>query len=216
MFFASVRVWARWIAIGVAAAFVGCGGKVALDIAETRDAGASGAADAGATGGRSGAAGAGGTGGSGAAAGTGGHAGSGGPAETGGQAGFGGTGGEAGASTFDAQAVHYVATPESYSEKTPNLDAVCISTFGSEYRLLDWNEITSGPEFIAATNMQPDEGFLVQWNGQRFFDQTRHFFMARHDHNPPGNFMIHADIDNSLLDLGSWYGINMRVACYRP
>ena len=115
---------------------------------------------------------------------------------------------------------HPLPVPESLlasSCAAPTSDLDCASRVDpSVYRLLDWNEITSGPEFIAATSMQLGEGLLVQWNGQRFYDQTRHYFMARHDHNPPGNFMIHAEIDNSLLDLGSWYGINMRVACYKP
>lgn len=42
-------------------------------------------------------------------------------------------------------------------------------------------------------------------------DPRRHYFVARWDHNPPSWYKIHADLDNKLLVVGSWYGWNFRV-----
>ncbi|MCK4736013.1 MAG: hypothetical protein KAT65_26395, partial [Methanophagales archaeon] len=48
-----------------------------------------------------------------------------------------------------------------------------------------------------------------------FWSGRRHYFMTRHDHNCPGSFLVHDDIENHFIDLGSWYNLEMHVLCIK-
>jgi hypothetical protein len=40
--------------------------------------------------------------------------------------------------------------------------------------------------------------------------------MERHDHAVPSGWLVHDNINNHFLDLGSWYGLRMRVLARLP
>merc|ERR1712079_231128 len=45
------------------------------------------------------------------------------------------------------------------------------------------------------------------------FGETRAYFFEKHDGNPPGNWMVHAQ--HGSIDLGSWFDISGHVLCVR-
>ena len=117
-------------------------------------------------------------------------------------------------------------------------DAECKSRLGNQYRLADWNDLTSWvsgggsiPELIAGLRLRKEgdpasiyphdgaeiDGSLpkVSLNGEeRLNNGRRHFFISRHDHVLPGYFLAHAHIDNYHISLGSWYGEGGTTLCY--
>ena len=108
-------------------------------------------------------------------------------------------------------------------------DRECRTRLGSKYRLADWNDLkdyyTSGgsiPELIAGLNWKDENtsdvgvrGPRVARNGEVRFGSRRHYFVSRHDHAPPGYFLVHDDIDDYHLSLGSWYGQGGEALCYK-
>ena len=119
-------------------------------------------------------------------------------------------------------------------------DAECKSRLGNQYRLADWNDLTSWvsgggsiPELIAGLRLRKEgdpasiyphdgaeiDGSLpkVSLDGEeRWNNGRRHFFISRHDHVLPGYFLAHAHIDNYHISLGSWYGEGGTTLCYNP
>ena len=109
-------------------------------------------------------------------------------------------------------------------------DSECKLQLGGEYRLADWNDLTeyyagggSIPELISGLNWKDEKTTDVgvrhpkvskdgneRWGGGR-----RHYFVSRHDHVPPGYFLVHNHIDNYHLSLGSWYGPGGEALCFR-
>ena len=110
-----------------------------------------------------------------------------------------------------------------------NPDLGCYSLLGNRFRRADWEDLkefyASGgsiEELIAGLRWEDEkagssggvrhprvsrEG-AITWNG-------RHYFVSRHDHVPPGYFLVHDDIDDRHLSLGSWYGEDgSEVLCY--
>ena len=109
-------------------------------------------------------------------------------------------------------------------------DRECKLQLGGEYRLADWNDLTeyyaaggSIPELISGLNWKDEKttdvgvrGPKVSKDGnERWGGGRRHYFVARHDHVPPGNFLVHNHIDNYHLSLGSWYGEGGEALCFR-
>lgn len=102
-----------------------------------------------------------------------------------------------------------------------DIEAVVHSEFGRDYRVADWNDVTaycranSAAQFIGlipgAFGLQ--NSIMVKWNGQGFWsgDPTRHFFITRFDHDLPGYYLSHDNIENHYIDLGSWYGLSQPV-----
>ena len=119
-------------------------------------------------------------------------------------------------------------------------DAECKSRLGNQYRLADWNDLTSWvsgggsiPELIAGLRLRKEgdpasiyphdgaeiDGSLpkVSLDGEeRLKNGRRHFFISRHDHVLPGYFLAHAHIDNYHISLGSWYVEGGTTLCYNP
>jgi len=48
---------------------------------------------------------------------------------------------------------------------------------------------------------------FVTYNGNKQYDPTRYYFISRHDHHLPTTFtyLVHATLDNNMIDLGSWH-----------
>ena len=109
-------------------------------------------------------------------------------------------------------------------------DRECKLQLGGEYRLADWNDLKeyyaaggSIPELISGLNWKDENTTDVgvrhpkvskdgneRWGGSR-----RHYFVSRHDHVPPGYFLVHDHIDNYHLSLGSWYGRGGEALCFK-
>lgn len=97
-------------------------------------------------------------------------------------------------------------------------DLGCQSEFGENYKLADWNDVIeyynsgeSMDDFFNLVDMpgNGDEGarsLQVARDGSELYSTTRHYFITRHDHNKPGYYLSHANIDEHLIDLGSWNG----------
>lgn len=114
----------------------------------------------------------------------------------------------------------FKVTPLYYAETT-NLNTNCATAFGTGWRAADWTEVeayynagghTEGL-FRDAGHANNGDQVMVKNGGADFWSGGRHYFIERHDHVNPGYFLSHDNIDNHLLDLGSWYGLNMRVMC---
>lgn len=104
----------------------------------------------------------------------------------------------------------YRVTANTYSE-TADLGEIVESQFGSEAKIADWSNLDSVVDGSSATQwaesigLKEGEGVYVVRNGERWANDERHFFLARHDGDKPGNFMAHDQIGGNLLSLGSWY-----------
>lgn len=102
---------------------------------------------------------------------------------------------------------------------TADLDQVIKNEFGNDYRLADWNDVLAYSDDIqnwaSSIGMEHGDSYLISRDGNRFWSGRRHYFMTRHDHNCPGSFLVHDDIDNHLIDLGSWYDLEMHVLCIK-
>lgn len=117
----------------------------------------------------------------------------------------------------------FCVTRHRYRE-TQNLDQAVWNEgyFGEE---VDWNEVKSwcnnhsAREFIERLHWQVEKnnGLFVKWNGDDFYNGTnRHFFMVRFDRNIPPNFLVHDEIGNGDIVLGSCYNLYLKVLgrCY--
>lgn len=112
---------------------------------------------------------------------------------------------------------NFKVTSGSYSE-TDNNNTACQTEFGDTYRLADWNDVVdyynagkSMSDFFTNLGMPaPGESgarsLQVARDGNEIYSGSRHYFITRHDHNKPGYYLSHANIDNHLIDLGSWNG----------
>ncbi len=84
--------------------------------------------------------------------------------------------------------------------------------FGAGYRVADWTDL----EAFHAGGGDPSALFdglglvdygasaFVTRDGEASYDMTRFYFAVRHDHDKPGTFLAHDEIDNHLITLGSW------------
>jgi hypothetical protein len=61
----------------------------------------------------------------------------------------------------------------------------------------------------------PASGFLVKSGGNRWWSGNRHYWVERHNHVVPNGWLVHDQIDNHFIDLGSWYSISLRILCIR-
>ena len=111
----------------------------------------------------------------------------------------------------------FKVTSGSYDETVDNNQA-CIAEYGNSYQIADWNDIvnyyntsSSMDDFFTAVSMPSlgQEGarsLQVSRDGNELYSSSRHYFISRHDHNKPGHYLSHANIDDHLIDLGSWDG----------
>ncbi len=109
-------------------------------------------------------------------------------------------------------------TTQTYNE-TDNLDQAVQNEFGSNYKIADWNDVVnycqshSASQFIGKlSTWQVGYSLFVTRDGAHFWGGTnRHYFITRHDHNLPGNYLSHSNIENHYIDLGSWYNVSMKI-----
>jgi PKD repeat protein len=101
---------------------------------------------------------------------------------------------------------------------TENLVQAVKNELGNDYVIADWNDLKIYAQTHNIENWADQIGITDQnvncWvlkSGQGFWNEGRHYFIERHDHNPPAFFLVHDDIDDHFIDLGSWHGVKMRI-----
>jgi len=103
---------------------------------------------------------------------------------------------------------NFAVTPSSYAWNSDMTTAVS-SVFGDQYRLADWSDLVQyyneGNDMTPLLNLLRPTRNWVSLNGSEIYSGDRHYFVNVSDHSTPGGFLVHADIDNHLLDLGSWF-----------
>jgi PKD repeat protein len=101
-------------------------------------------------------------------------------------------------------------------EDDSDWEQVVQDVFGSDYRIADWTDLESyynnGGDLLALYDglgrTEYGNSAYVTLNGVRNYSSTRYYFASRHEHNKPGGYLAHDNIDNYLISLGSWYGSN--------
>ena len=112
----------------------------------------------------------------------------------------------------------FAITAHAYDD-SDDLNAAVQSEFGPDYRVADWNDVKdwcsthSAYKFISILNWQSGEShsLLVTWNGESYYEGWRHYYMTRVDHNPPPGYLVHDDIEDNYIVLGSWSPVTMHV-----
>ena len=102
---------------------------------------------------------------------------------------------------------NFAVSTQTYSVYS-DVDSIINDLFGDTYRLADWNDIlayySNGNDMQAFTDLIPGDS-MVSWGGNDFYSSNRHYFISVFYHELPSYFLSHANIDNHLIDLGSWY-----------
>ena len=117
-------------------------------------------------------------------------------------------------------------------DETQDHNAACKAQLGSNARLADWNDIVayhgaggSLADFVAGLKMSVDGGppptqdqignsYTISRDGNPIWGNTgRGYYVSYHNHNKPGNYLAHENIDNYYLSLGSWPGTRPTL-CY--
>jgi len=113
----------------------------------------------------------------------------------------------------DSEPYRYVLTQGSYGETQVNTGIK--SEFGEEARLADFAEIKSlsasdFPAFLDGVGVQVGEDVWVQYFGDEYFGDQRHYFLARVSGREREGFMIQDQVGDEAW-LGSWYGMQLRA-----
>ena len=109
----------------------------------------------------------------------------------------------------------FAITTLRYNAKS-NWNTIIQNIFGSNYRVADWNDLekfyyeNNGDllNLFNGLNLKKyTESAFVTYNGEKQWpDQVDRFYYAvRLEHNLPDNFLSHDNIDNDLINLGSWF-----------
>ena len=101
-------------------------------------------------------------------------------------------------------------------EDSSDWESIVTAVCGDNYRVLDWNDLESfyadGGDLVdlydGLGQTEYGNSAYVTVDGDHNYSTTRYYYASRHEHNKPGNFMAHDNIDNYLISLGSWYGSN--------
>lgn len=90
--------------------------------------------------------------------------------------------------------------------------SICAYEFGEEWSVADWENIKdlekSGQldSFVATVGFGSKKNAWVERNGDQSHSKGRDYFMSFHNHNKPGHYLAHDNVDNFLFSLGSWDG----------
>jgi len=103
----------------------------------------------------------------------------------------------------------YSLTAHAYAY-TADMDAAAIAEFGPGATVADWVDLEASfagqaaafCDYIGLTEYR--DHAWVYWGGEGFYSSTRHYFIERHDGTVPGGWLVHDEIDNHTLCLGSW------------
>ena len=116
-------------------------------------------------------------------------------------------------------ASNFKITSGKYNERE-DLDQIIRTEFGDEYRLADWNDIlvfsTNIEELADSIGLTEGEenSLLISNDGYRIW-LSRQYYISRFNHTKPKGFLAHNSIENDLICLGSWFGLNNHVLAVR-
>ncbi len=106
-------------------------------------------------------------------------------------------------------------------DKDGDWNQIVESVFGSNYKVADWNDLTayynsnnSIKNLLDGLELEKNNSVAVTYNGNKKNSSTRWYFITRHNHDKPGYYLAHKNLDNYLLSLGSWDG-NRRILAIR-
>ena len=79
--------------------------------------------------------------------------------------------------------------------------------------MADWDDIKKQygqseadlKAFCDKLGLEANSSAWVTLGGKRFWENERHYFIYRADHKLPEDFMLHDQLQDNLLLLGSWY-----------
>jgi len=113
-------------------------------------------------------------------------------------------------------------TTQSYNYDI-NWDSIVSAITKDGYRVAEWQDLVNyfnnNKDILIlfdSLNMT-DYGASVslKYNEKQFYSSSRSYFATRHEHNKPSSYQAHANIDNYLISLGSWYG-SRQILVYNP
>jgi hypothetical protein len=115
-----------------------------------------------------------------------------------------------------------VATTQGIYWETDDFSTALRAEYGEGARLLDWAELKQ--QYADDAHGWADEmGFtassangLLQRDGQRFYQDNRHYFLSRFDGVKPDYYMVHDEIGGHTLVLGSWYNTRAMLLAVLP
>ena len=98
-----------------------------------------------------------------------------------------------------------------YSSKD-DMPGIVKKEIGPRASIADWEEIkkqygqseASLKAFCEKLGLAPDGSACVTLGGKRFWQDQRQYFLYRADHKKPDDFMVHDQLQNDFLLLGSW------------
>jgi hypothetical protein len=104
-------------------------------------------------------------------------------------------------------------TLETY-EDISDWDQIVSDVFGSSYRVADWDDLVAyhnaGGDLLDLFDglglTEVGNSAFVERSGDPNYSTDRYYYASRHEHNKPGHYLAHDNIDNYLISLGSWYG----------
>jgi len=115
----------------------------------------------------------------------------------------------------------YVVTANRYRE-TIDIENACKVELGTTAKLADWNELrtTFGnniDDLLRYLNVpigrgEDTNGLYVKVGSSNFYFDRR-YFVERHDGVIPPGWLVHDEIGNNTLSLGSFVNINLRALC---
>ena len=94
-----------------------------------------------------------------------------------------------------------------------DLPAIVNKALGPRATIADWDEIKArygGSEaglkaFCEKAGLAPNGSAWVTQGGKRFWQSQRQYLLHRADHKMPEDFMLHDQMQNNFLLLGSWF-----------
>lgn len=106
--------------------------------------------------------------------------------------------------TWNYNVFHITAGNHTEAE---NLTQVIQSEFGPNFRVADWHDlkaVNNIEQWATSTGMNNNDLYMVTCGGEEFWAGDRHYFIQRFDHNVPGGWLVHDDLENNFICLGSW------------
>ncbi len=99
-----------------------------------------------------------------------------------------------------------------YSSKD-DLPGMVKKEIGPRASIADWDEIKRQhgnteaglKAFCDRIGLGPNSSAWVTQGGKRFWQEQRHYFLYRANHKLPEDFMLHDQLQDNFLLLGSWY-----------
>jgi hypothetical protein len=114
--------------------------------------------------------------------------------------------------SYNYNGYDYMLTANAYAP-TANWAEAAVSEFGPNAQVVDWNVIKSefGGSVDSLRSFLDGIGVMdvynapaVTWNGSQIWSGTRSYGINRAEGNVPGGYLIHDQILNNWLLLGSW------------